>query len=74
MWERIRTHVEEVFFGDVSAVAEVLNVGSHNPKHPYQVIENEFAGGSRMRLVLQKTTASNLFQILRAVSVRVASD
>lgn len=74
MWERIRTHVEEVFFGDVSAVAEVLNVGSHNPRHPYQVIESEFAGGSRMRLVLQKTTTSNLFQILKAVSESVASD
>lgn len=68
LWERLRAHVDEVFFGDVSGIAGVLGIGPHNPKHPYQLVDCEFAGGSRLQLVLQPTTSDNLTKILRAVA------
>jgi 5-methylcytosine-specific restriction protein B len=67
LWERMRAHIDEVFFGDVSGISGVLNIGPHNPKHPYQLVECEFAGGSRLQLVLQPTTEVNLPEILRYV-------
>lgn len=67
-WEGIRAHVEEVFFGDVLSIAEVLNVGPQTPSHPYKLVEHDFAGGARSQLLIENATAANLFGILRAVA------
>ena len=41
-WRRIRAHVDEVFFGDVRAAAETLNVRT-GTDHPYTLRESFFA-------------------------------
>lgn len=67
-WERVRSHVEEIFFGDVGAVADVLNIRSNQAGHPFKLLEKDFAGGSRLQIVAQPTTRENVFQILRSVA------
>jgi len=67
-WERMRAHVEEIFFGDVGAVADVLNMRSNHAGHPYKLLEKDFAGGSRLQIVTQPTTRENVIQILRSVA------
>jgi 5-methylcytosine-specific restriction protein B len=41
-WETIRQHVDEVFFGDIRGLAEVLGAG--RPNSPYRVADTLFAG------------------------------
>lgn len=66
-WEAMRSHVEEVFFGDVLAIAEVLNVGPHNPSHTATLVDHEFAGGVKSELVVPPITVHNLYTMLRAI-------
>lgn len=41
-WSTMRAHIDEIFFGDTRAVAEVLLAGS--PGSPYTLLEMMFAG------------------------------
>jgi len=66
-WEDIRSHVEEVFFGDVLAVAEVLNVG-RNPNHILEVVDHDFAGGAKSELVIPPITGLNVYALLKAIA------
>lgn len=67
-WEILRSHVEEVFFGDVLAIAEVLNVGPHNPSHAARLVDHEFAGGVKSELVIPPITVHNLYALLKAIA------
>jgi 5-methylcytosine-specific restriction protein B len=65
----IRSHVQEVFFGDLRAVAEVWNIGAHNPDHPWQVNDRVFAGEPRIELIdPDPTDEASLYALLRAIA------
>lgn len=65
----IRSHVEEVFFGDLRAIAEVWNIGAHNPAHPWKVNDRIFAGEPRAELVdPAPTNDAELYALLRAIA------
>jgi 5-methylcytosine-specific restriction protein B len=67
-WESLRSHIEEVFFGDVLAIAEVLNIGPHNPSHAARLVDHEFAGGVKSELVVPPITIHNLYALLKAIA------
>lgn len=68
-WRRIRAHVDEVFFGNVSGVAAVLNTGS--PGHPITVEEPFFAGVPTARLTGE--SSADLYALMRAVAAADAA-
>lgn len=47
-WEILRSHVDEVFFGDLRGVAAALNVGVAG--HPMSLVTHTFAGQPRLEL------------------------
>jgi 5-methylcytosine-specific restriction protein B len=67
-WQRIRTHVDEVFFGNVSGVAAVLNAGSVG--NPVRLEEVPF--GSMPALRLAGEAGADLYGLLRSVSAEDA--
>ncbi len=67
-WALVMAHVDEVFFGDTRAVAAVLNVGPGNENHPFRLRDVVFADEPRVELEGPKTTAENLYQLLKAVA------
>jgi 5-methylcytosine-specific restriction protein B len=65
----IRAHVEEVFFGDLRAIAEVWNIGAHNAGHPWKLLERSFAGEPRMELVDPDQVGDSAeYALLRAIA------
>lgn len=65
----IRAHVEEVFFGDLRAVAEVWGIGAHNPDHPWKLLERSFAGEPRVELVDPDPAGETAeYALLRAIA------
>lgn len=67
-WDRIRAHVDEVFFGHARGVAAVLNAGA--PGHPVTLIETFFAGEP---VVALSQTSDDLYALLRSVGAEDAS-
>lgn len=49
-WTVVQAHIEEVFFGDMRAVAAVLGVGLGSGSHPFQLEEHLFADEVRFEL------------------------
>jgi 5-methylcytosine-specific restriction enzyme B len=71
----IRAHVEEVFFGDLRAIAEVWSIGAHNPAHPWRVRDRIFAGEPRVELIdPPPADAAELYALLRAIAEPNADD
>jgi len=67
-WRLIRTHIDEVFFGDVRGIAAVLNVGGIG-LHPYKLEDSTFADEPRLELVGPEIVpAQGVFALLRAVA------
>ncbi len=65
----IQSHVQEVFFGDLRAVSEVWNIGSHNPSHPWQVNDRVFAGEPRIELLdPAPNDDAGVYALLRAIA------
>jgi len=66
-WKAIRAHVDEVFFGDIAAIATVLNVGSR--PHIYSLNETIFANEPKVELVGPVTVSpTEIYGLLRAVA------
>lgn len=68
VWNKVRTHVEEVFFGDLRGVAAVFNASNASAKNPFKLIETTFADD--LRLVLEgppRLNADNIYNFLIAV-------
>jgi 5-methylcytosine-specific restriction protein B len=66
-WKAIRAHIDEVFFGDMGAIAETLNVDSK--PHLYSLSDVLFAGEPRIDLVGPETVGVNdIYALLRAVA------
>ncbi len=67
-WKLIRTHIDEVFFGDVRGIAAVLNVGGVD-FHPYTLIDSNFADQPCLELTGPEiVSAQDVFTLLRAVA------
>lgn len=67
-WRLIRTHVDEVFFGDVRGVAAVLNIGEVD-SHPYTLEDSNFADEPRIELVGPETVSTDgVYALLCAVA------
>lgn len=68
-WEKIRSHVDEVFFGDLRGVAATLNALEPPPYHPFKLEETDFAGELRYKLVSPKSLSKEtIYPFLRAIT------
>jgi 5-methylcytosine-specific restriction protein B len=68
-WAKVRSHVEEVFFGDARGVAAVLNALDGPPFNPFKLVETTFAGELRLRLEGPANfSAGNIYPALRALA------
>lgn len=70
-WEKVRAHVEEVFFGDVRGVAATLNALEGPAGNPFSLVETTFADSLRFRLDGPSVLSpSNIYAALKAFSQR----
>lgn len=68
-WAKVRTHVEEVFFGDIRGIAAVFNALDGPGFNPFRLIETTFADDLRFRLEGPANfSADNIYASLRAFS------
>jgi len=62
-WTTLRAHIDEVFFGDTSAIAELLL--ADNPGSPYTLQESTFAGQIVRRITgPERPTPGDLYKLL----------
>ena len=64
-WPVIAAHVEEVFFGDIDAIAEVLNASNGGF---FRVDSHTFAGREVKAIDYIDVTAENVYEMLRDVA------
>lgn len=66
-WATLRAHLDEVFFGDTRAMADLLEV--ENKTSPYSLEETTFAGQTTSRIVGSlRPTDSELYALLRVIA------
>lgn len=66
-WSTLRAHIDEVFFGDTRAIAEVL-LAEHGSS-PYRLLEATFAGQSVRRVTgPDRPTAEELYRLLATIA------
>ena len=66
-WSTIRAHVDEVFFGDTRAIAEVLLAG--HGSSPYTLMEATFAEQLVRRIVgPERPSPQELYQLLKIIA------
>ncbi|MEE9707223.1 hypothetical protein [Aeromonas veronii] len=66
-WAKIRTHVEEVFFGDLRGIAAALNALDGPAFNPFKLTETTFADDLRFRLEGPTNfDEDNIYGVLRA--------
>jgi len=64
-WNRIRAHVDEVFFGHVRGIAAVLNVDADG--HPFKIEDSFFAGDPIVNIV--EPAGADLYKVLFSVGL-----
>ncbi|MEM6192060.1 hypothetical protein [Shewanella scandinavica] len=68
-WAKIFAHVEEVFFGDIRALAFTLNAIDAPVYNPFELVENTFAGELRFKLEgPSRFNTGMIYNALRAFS------
>lgn len=68
-WAKIRSHIEEVFFGDMRGFAATLNALDGPDFNPFRLAEYTFAGDLRFRLEGPANfSKDNLYPTLRAIA------
>jgi 5-methylcytosine-specific restriction protein B len=68
-WQRMRAHIDEVFFGDLRGVAAVLNVGTSSHPHPYTLMDVSFGYEPRLELSgPARVDDDTIYQLLIAVA------
>ena len=68
-WMTLRAHIEEVFFGNARAIAEVLR--ADDPRSPFDLIETTFAGQNVRRVSGEADmSAEGLFVLFSSMSRR----
>lgn len=66
-WAKVRSHVDEVFFGDTRGIAAVLNALDGPAFNPFKLVETTFADDLRFRLEGPANfSATNIYPALRA--------
>lgn len=69
IWGYVRSHIDEVFFGDLRGVAATLNVIGGPANHPFKLDETSFANEPRLDLVGPAgVDAQNIYSLLCAVA------
>jgi 5-methylcytosine-specific restriction enzyme B len=68
-WKKVETHVDEIFYDEVDAIADVLRVSA--PGHPYKILRETFADIERPVLERGSGIASDetLYKLLRAIAM-----
>jgi 5-methylcytosine-specific restriction protein B len=68
-WEKIRSHIDEIFFGDIRGVAATLNALEPPAYNPFKLEEADFAGELRYKLVSPKILKKEtIYSLLRAIT------
>lgn len=67
-WNMIYAHIEELFFGDCTAVAYIVNANSE--KSPYHTEEKTFAGETKILLRHDPIDVDNIFDLYLAIAGR----
>jgi len=67
-WNMIFAHIEELFFGDCSAIAYIVNANSSTS--PYHTEEKSFAGETKIVLHHDVIDANNIFDLYLAIAGR----
>jgi len=68
-WAKIRSHIEEVFFGDIRSIAATLNALEGPADNPFKLVETTFADNLRYRLDGPTTfKGENIYSVLRAIA------
>jgi 5-methylcytosine-specific restriction protein B len=66
-WGKVRSHVDEVFFGDTRGIAATLNALEGPAFNPFKLLETTFADDLRFRLEGPVNfSASTIYPALRA--------
>lgn len=65
VWGMIYAHIEELFFGDVTSIAYILN--SESRLSPYSTKEVNFAGEMKTILVKDEIGTSNVYNLFLAI-------
>ena len=66
-WHSIYGHIEELFFGDVNAIAYIVN--ADQPGSPYRVATRTFAGTSRPVLLSSELTKDRVFSLYKSLTI-----
>lgn len=61
-WQMMYAHIEELFFGDVAALAYLVN--ANNDKSPYSVNDYYFAGETKTVLHNEPITENNIIDLM----------
>lgn len=65
VWHMIYSHIEELFFGDISSIAFIIN--ANHGKSPYKTIEENFAGEMKTILKSNEITRDNIYDLYIAI-------
>lgn len=66
VWGMIYAHIEELYYGDSTSIAYVVNADS--PESPYQLQEVYFAGETKSVLTVADITVDNIFSLYSAIA------
>ena len=67
-WNMIYAHIEELFFGDCTAIAYIVNANSE--RSPYHTEEKSFAGETKIILRHEEISTANIFDLYLAIAGR----
>lgn len=70
VWAMIYAHIDELYYGDSTAIAYIVNADS--PESPYHLQEVYFAGETKTVLTADDITENNIFALYRAIAGRDA--
>ena len=68
-WHSIYGHIEELFFGDVNAIAYIVNADQEGS--PYATAIRTFAGTSRTVLLSPELTKDKVFSLYKSLTIEV---
>jgi len=69
VWAKVRSHVQEVFFGDLRGIAATLNAIDPPSYHPIKLVEASFADDIKFELQGPAyLRAGNIYDALRAIA------
>jgi 5-methylcytosine-specific restriction protein B len=68
-WAKVRSHIEEVFFGDIRGIAATFNALDGPAFNPFKLIETTFADDLRFKLEgPHNFSVTDIYPALRAIA------